>query len=247
MEKKVFEESLKVRYSETDFNLVLKPSVLLNFLQDLASDNAESLGFGYSFVTEHNLAWFLLKYHMEFNDYPSHIYDLKIKTEPRGYNKIFAFRDFELYSGQKLIGRAASTWSLVDLQTKNIVAIQNVLSSNPYMTQFQKRETDLTYSKFHPLERIDIERVFEIRFDDIDVNMHVNNSNYIIWAFEPLDFEFRSSKKLMTLDIMFKKEIKYGGKVLSQIEISDDITNHVLKNSETGEDLCLICAKWINK
>ena len=66
----MFEEEIKVKYSEMDFKLGLKPSALLNFLQDLASENAENLGFGYSYITPKNLAWFLLKYRMEFDKYP---------------------------------------------------------------------------------------------------------------------------------------------------------------------------------
>ena len=65
----MFEENVKVRYSEMDYDLVLKPSALLQFMQDMASDNAESLGFGYSYIVKHNLAWFLLKYRLEFEDY----------------------------------------------------------------------------------------------------------------------------------------------------------------------------------
>ncbi len=247
MENKIFEEIFKIRYSEIDFNQVLKPSVLLNFLQDLASDNAEVLGFGYSYIIKHNLAWFLLKYHMEFENYPSNIYDLKIKTEPRGYNKHFAFRDFEIFDNEKLIGRVASTWSLVDLTTKSIVSVPEIFSENSYMKPFTKRESDLVYKKVHPPKQINTEKIFEVRFDDIDVNMHVNNANYIVWAFEPLALNFRRSKKLKTLDMVFKKEITYGNKILSQVEIIENTTNHILKNLETGEELCLISAKWIDK
>ena len=230
-----------------DYDLVLKPSVLLHFLQDMASDNAESLGFGYSYIIKNNLAWFLLKYRIEFEDYPSRISDLKLTTEPRGYNKLFAFRDFAIYDGEKLLGRAASTWSLVNIETKNITPVHDALNLNPYMQPFEKREDDLVYEKIRPIEKIDLQKVFEVRFDDIDVNNHVNNANYIIWAFEPLGFDFRSKKKLKTLDIVFKKEIKYGNKILSQIEINENKTNHVLKNADTNEDLCLISAKWIDK
>lgn len=83
LEKNVFKEEIKVKYSEMDYKLGLKPSALLNFLQDLASENAEQLGFGYSYISKNNLAWFLLKYRMEFNDYPSSVYNLTVKTEPR--------------------------------------------------------------------------------------------------------------------------------------------------------------------
>ena len=102
-----------------------------------------------------------------------------------------------------------------------------------------------TKNELSKVQKIDITKIFEIRYDDIDVNCHANNGNYIIWAFEPLDFEFKSSHKLKILDIQFKKEIKFGQKVLSQIEFKDENTTvHVIKNAETNEDLCLLEALW---
>lgn len=247
MNNNVFKELVKVRYSEMDYTLTLKPVSLLHFLQDLASDNAETLGFGYSFIKKQNLGWFLLKYRMEFEDYPENVYDLKITTEARGYNKLFAYRDFGIYNDEKLLGRATSTWSLVDINSKRLASVQNILHDNPHMMQFEKRENDLNYEKISPLEKIDIKKIFEIRFDDVDVNKHVNNANYITWAFEPLPFSFKTNKKLKTLDVIFKKEVKFGSKVLVQVELLENKTKHLLKSLETGEDLCAVCAKWTDK
>lgn len=245
LEKNVFKEEIKVKYSEMDYKLGLKPSALLNFLQDLASENAEQLGFGYSYISKNNLAWFLLKYRMEFNDYPSSVYNLTVKTEPRGYNKLFAYRDFELYEGEKLLGRVASTWSLVDIYSKSLAPMAKVFENNKYMVQNEKRNDDLVYEKLKPVEKADLSKVFEIRYDDIDVNQHANNGNYIIWAFEPLSFDFKSTHKLKTLDIQFKKEIKFGSKILSEVEFKEDNkTIHTIKNADTGEDLCYMLALW---
>ena len=243
----LFEETVKIRYSEMDCDLVLKPSAMLQFLQDLASDNAENLGFGYSYIIKHNLAWFLLKYHLEFEDYPEGIYDLTIKTEPRGYNKIFAFRDFYISHGDKQIGRATSTWALVDLASKSMANASEILADNKYMIQHEKRENDLVYGKIKLPEKFDTEKIYEVRFDDLDVNRHVNNANYIAWALEPLNFEFRRANKLKTVDMLFKKEITYGSKVLSQVSIDGKNTIHAVKNAETGEELCLVNAEWIEK
>lgn len=244
---KIFEENFKIGYSEKDFNLVLKPAFLLRILQDLATTNAEELGFGYSYIVKNNLGWFLLKYHMEFNDFPENIEELTVKTEPRGYNKLFAMRDFEIINNGETLGRVASSWALVDMTTKNMTSVGNVFGESSYMKPFEKRETDLSYNKIKPIQKIDNEQIFNIRYDDIDVNTHVNNSNYIIWAFETLDINFRSTKKLKTLDMMFKKEIKYGSKVISQVEIDGNITHHVLKNADTNEEICLVMAEWIEK
>lgn len=230
-----------------DCDLVLKPGAMLQFLQDLASDNAEQLDFGYSYIIKHNLAWFLLKYRLEFDDYPEGIYDLTIKTEPRGYNKMFAYRDFYITHQGKQIGRAASTWTLVDLTTKSMANASEIFANNKYMTQNEKREDDLSYGKIRLPEKFDVEKTFEVRFDDLDVNKHVNNANYIVWAIEPLSFDFRRSHKLKTVDMMFKKEITYGNKVLSQVAIDGNKTIHAVKNAETGEELCIMNAEWIEK
>lgn len=244
MIKNGYSQNIAVKYSEMDCNLALKPSALLNFLQDLASDNAEKLGFGYSYISKHNLMWFLLKYRIEFTDYPVSVYDLTLKTEPRGYSKLFAYRDFELFDGEKLLGRAASTWSLVDVDSKSLAPVGKALN-NPDMPPHQKRDDDLNYDKIKPIEHVDIEREFEVRYEDIDVNKHVNNGNYIIWALEPLDFEFRCSHKIKTLDMVFKKEIQYGHKIISQIEFKDkNTTVHTVKNAQNGNDLCQVQINW---
>ncbi len=243
----VFEETVKIRYSEMDCDLVLKPSAVMQFLQDLASDNAEALNFGYSYIIKNNLAWFLLKYRIEFDDYPQGIYDLTISTEPRGYNKIFAFRDFKISHTGKQVGRASSTWALVDLNSKSMANASEILANNKYMTPFEKRDDDLSYGKIKVPENFDIEKIFEIRFDDLDVNRHVNNANYIVWAVETLDFDFRRNYKPKVIDMVFKKEITYGSRVLSKTHKEGNITTHILQNYETGEDLCHIKIEWIMK
>lgn len=242
--KQGFIKNIEVKYSEMDYNLALKPSALLNYLQDFASENAENLGFGYSYITKQNLMWFLLKYRMEFDEYPTGIYDLTVKTEPRGYSKLFAFRDFELYEKGKRLGKIASTWSLVDVTNKSLASMEKVLN-NAEMPPFEKREDDLKYEKIRVPEQVNIEKIFEVRYNDIDVNSHANNGNYIIWAFEPLSFEFKSNHTLKSLDMVFKKEIKYGEKLVSQVSFKDEKTTvHVLKNSKTGDDLCLLNCEW---
>ncbi len=239
-----YSENINIKYSEMDYNLVLKPSALLNFLQDMASANAEQLDFGYSAIVKKNLAWFLLKYRLEFSEYPQNLYNLTLTTEPRGYNRLFAYRDFGLYDGEKQLGKVSSIWSLVDLDNKKLANIQTALDS-PAMKPYEKREDDLIFDKIPAIENPNIEKKFEIRFDDLDVNRHVNNCNYIIWAFEPLSFDFRSTKRLKTLDIAYKKEVKYGDEILSQIQIVNNTTIHNIKNLTTGEDLCSMKAEWI--
>ena len=244
MINKGYQENLVVKYSEIDQNKALKPYSLLNFLQDIASKNAEDLGFGYSYIHPKNYAWFLIKYRMEFEEYPFDIQELILKTEPRGYNKLFAYRDFELYNADKLLGRIHSMWSIVDIESRSIVPISTAILENPYMVNFEKRLDDLSFSKITSVTKPSIEKEFEVRYNDLDVNGHANNGNYIVWAFEPLSFEFKNAYRIKTLDMVYKKEAKFGEKLISQVEFKDKSkTLHRLFNSY-GEDLCLLECEW---
>ena len=239
-----YEEKITVKYSEIDQNLAMKPFALLNFLQDIASKNAEDWGFGYSYIHPRNYAWFLIKYRMEFEEYPFDIQDLVLKTEPRGYNKLFAYRDFELYSGEKLLGRMHSMWSIVNIDSRSIVPISTAIPDNPHMVQLQKREDDLAFAKISQITTPTLEKEFEVRYNDLDVNGHANNGNYIVWAFEPLSFEFKNTHRIKTLDMIYKKEARFGEKLVSQIEFKNDNTTiHRLQNTD-GEDLFLLECEW---
>ena len=245
MQNIILEENINIKYSEMDFDTSLKPYSLLNYFQDIASDSAENLGFGYSFVRERNLMWVLLKYRIEFDEYPVGLYKVKLTTQPRGYNRLFAYRNFAMYNGEKRIARASSIWSLVNMSTKEISIVENVIQ-NPYMPKFKKNDDDLNFSKIPAITNIDAEKEFEVRYNDIDVNRHANNGNYIVWAFEPLSFDFKASHKLKNIDMVFKKENKFGESLKSQVQfINETTTLHSLQHAKTNEDLCNLKCEWV--
>ncbi len=239
------EEKIFVKYSEMDHNLALKPYSLLNFLQDIASDNAEKFGFGYTYMTSHNYAWFLIKYRMEFNDYPVDVRNITMKTAPRGYNKLFAYREFEMFEDDRLLGRMFSVWSVVDINSRMTVPVSVAIPDNENMVQYEKREDDLIFSKIRLPEIVSSTKEFEVRYNDLDVNGHANNGNYIVWAFEPLDIDFKTNHKIKTLDMMYKKEARFGEKVFVDVYFKDEmITVHRIYNS-SNEDLCLVECRWV--
>lgn len=239
-------QEFNVKYSEMDHNLALKPFSLLNFLQDIASLNAEELGFGYTYMSSHNYAWFLIKYRMEFYDYPVNLLNITIKTRPRGYNKLFAYREFELLDSEKILGKIFSMWSVVDINSRQTVLISNAFSENENMRPYEKSENDLQFAKIKPCESSFISKEFEVRYNDLDVNGHANNGNYIVWAFEPLSLEFKTMHKIKSLDMVFKKEARYAEKITAQVYFKDELTSvHVIKN-EKNEDLCLIECCWVS-
>ena len=115
------------------------------------------------------------------------------------------------------------------------------------MKKFTKGENDLDFAKIPAITDVQYKKEFEVRYNDLDVNMHANNGNYIIWALEPLPYEFQANHKLKTIDMAYKKEIKYGEKLISEVQITNgNTTIHSLKHAQTGEELCVLNCIWTN-
>src|SRR5574344_1325373 len=139
--KYAFEKKYPIDYHQTDLKNVLKPSALLNILQDMATINAEMLGFGYSFTHPKNYGWFLIKYRMEFENYPEKLTEINVRTQARGLSKLMAVRDFEvLTTDDKRLERISSQLLMINLKLKKILPIKKVLTIMP---DFEKKEDDL--------------------------------------------------------------------------------------------------------
>ncbi len=239
------EKTYPVTMSELDMNYRLKPAALLNLLQDMGARNISGTPFGNKELNAQNLGWFLVRYRLEFDKYPQNLTEIKFYTENRGTLRQTAYRDFEAYTpdGERIL-RGTTSWLMVDLETKSLV---NIEQKFPDITRFEKRENDLTLSKLKPFESADKEILFHVRYNDLDMNGHVNNTVYILWAMETLDFNFRNSHEIDTLDIYFKHEVRYGEDVISMVKFNDDgSSEHIIRNADTKEDLCLIKISYKN-
>lgn len=248
-ENKTLENVYTVSVSEQDRNHILKPSILLNYMQNLAAKSIDLLGSQFSCdgLAKENRGWFLIRYRLEFEDYPIGVKQLLLKTENRGCQRLAAYRDFEGYDfdSGKLLFRATSSWFIVDLVNKSVV---NIKQEYPEFFDYEKREGDLTLKKLNSFDTPDVEKVFHVRYDDLDINGHVNNTVYITWAMEALEYNFRASHKLKTMDIYFKHEVRYGEDIVSCIKTDNEqkTTQHLIKNAKTGEEVCLMKCVFVD-
>lgn len=237
-----------VSIAEADCMHRIKPVLMFNHMQELAATSIEKydMRYGWSSLLEKGLAWFLIRYRVEFDSTPTDCSEIKVVTESRGCRRMNAYRDFEVFdnnSGQRIL-RASSCWFIVDIENKSVINIQKDF---PEFMLYQDREDDLELQKLKPLDRVDSEKTFHVRYDDLDINNHVNNTVYITWALEALDSEYRKANNLKSMDIYFKHEVSYGEDIVSQVKYDreNNVTEHLIKNASTGEELCLLKAEFV--
>ena len=114
---------------------------------------------------------------------------------------------------------------------------------------FERREDDFDYEKIPSVEALNLpvmKKEFRIRFDDLDVNQHVNNANYIAWALETLDYNFKCENAIKSMDVYYKKDIAFDGKIVAEacLDYENLSSVHSIKNAQTQEELCSLKIEW---
>lgn len=240
MEKYVKEYNL--RTYECDKNGYLRIVTLFNILQDIADSHATDLGLGMEYCLEKGFAWVGANYHVKINRMPKTHEYIKILSWPSEQRKIGAIRDFAVYDSQdNMIISASSQWILIDFARKRPVSLKDNL---PEYTIINEHSLVSKFEKLPQPERVDIEKTFSIRYDDIDINMHVNNSLYPLWASETLEHAFRDEYIPSEIEVSFKKEGHLGEDVHITSQVDDLQTLHSIKSMNDNRELSSIRIKW---
>ncbi len=236
----MYTEKKILKTYQTDRHGLIRPVMLMNELQAIADTNAEMLGAGRTFCMNNEIAWVVTHYLVDIIRLPKEAEELEFSTWPSGRGELKATRDFEIRdTSGNVIVRATSQWVMIDLKTRKPLRLSEVL---PDWVSEERRALDLPFEKFPDFSPTQTCKFF-IRYDDIDVNQHVNNAVYSSWATESVGFDFRDTHELRQLFINFKKEIPCQEKeICIDCLNEDDISRHKIKTGET-ENANVIC-KW---
>jgi len=216
----------------------VRPLILMNELQAAADAHAEMLGAGRTYLLENNLAWVVTHYLVDILELPREGEDLRVITWPSCQDSLRATRDFEIRGADdRLMVRATSQWILIDMARRRPLRLNEHLPPWPICTS---RAWDRTFDKFGDFSPVK-SHVIKCRFDDIDVNQHINNAVYAVWATESVGYVYRNEHTLRRIELNFKKEIKPDTpQVIVDVVIDGDVSYHKIRTDDT-EHASVIC------
>lgn len=239
MTQRLIEKRILQAYQCDRFGNV-RPLILMNELQGVADTHAEKLGCGRTYLLEHNLAWVVTHYLVDIIELPREGEELTFITWPSNQDSLRATRDFEVRGADnRLMVRATSQWLLIDMTRRRPLPLAEHLpdflidTTRAWNRKFE-RFTDFDATKTH---------VMKCRFDDIDVNQHINNAVYAVWATESVGYQFRNQHKLTRIELNFKKEVKPDTPEIA-IEVAFDglVTRHkIMTQGDDIEHASVIC------
>ena len=216
----------------------LRPVSLMNKLQGLAGTHAEMLGAGREYCLSRGVAWVLTHMFVDIVDMPRAEEMLTYSTWPSVTGAVRSERDFEITDEKgNLKVRAISQWVLIDLESRRPVRISEYF---PNWSGLPERVWDREFDKaadFIPTKS----SVMACRFDDIDVNQHINNAVYTVWATESVGFKYRNEHQLRGIDIYFEHEISpTTPTVRIEIALDGNVSRHKIMTQEV-EHAKVIC------
>jgi acyl-ACP thioesterase len=150
------------------------------------------------------------------------------RSWPRGSNKLFAIRDYDIRDeADNPVIRGRSAWLIVDLEKHRPLRPQALVEplppnegndalpgpqagNNPppslpdrFAENVAPKDKDTEAQNTAPLLR-------RVAYSDIDYNGHMNNTRYIQWIQDVIDLEIFNKAKQIRLDINYLSEARYG-------------------------------------
>lgn len=186
----------------------LAPAALAGYLQEAASRSAASFGWSLADLNQRGLTWVLAREQVVL-DAPLRAGDaLEIETWPSGLDRLAVLRDFRIFRAGAEIGRALTTWFVLDLERRRPVRPHAVLPEqlHPQVPHVLPAGTP----SVPPLAEPAVDRRFQVRFADIDGNLHVTNASYVAWILESVDEATWRGQRMAAFDVQFLAECNLG-------------------------------------
>jgi acyl-ACP thioesterase len=219
----IWREAYTIRSYEADAQGKATMPLLCRFMQESASNHAEHLGFGISWLAENNFAWFLTRQLVRMDIYPGLGETIQLLTWPKGRDRLLWYRDFKILdSGDSVIGRAVTAWLVIDLdrrRPRRADTLRSLHPSNDVESALPRRP-----GKVASLSKATHSHSLCVGYRDLDVNEHVNSARYIEWGLDAFDVEFHKSHRLAELEVNYLAEALCGDVVSANCEDTDGQT-----------------------
>jgi len=245
------EKEYAVHVYETGPDGKLSLHSLFDYLQDIASDHAVNLGYGRDELLKRNNFWVLSRIYAEINIWPGWGETICVRTWPRGTDRLFALRDFEIrYPDGRPVAKATSSWLIIDRDTKRIQRPDDNLSKYNSILNAEKalpRNAD----KLGPADSDgQSTQPFSVRLSDLDINLHTNNARYLKWITDSYDLDFIINNVPLSAEINYLAESRFNDSIaiiISSEKDNGNVFNHSIIRTGDDTELCRIRINWRNK
>ena len=204
---KILSENLRIRYRDVNREGRLKAVSWFGFMQEIAADHAETLGFGYSGMVDLNVFWVLARMRIRILRQPKVEETLKLETWPGSFRRLFAARHFrftDAAGGEVAV--ASSQWMILSLDHQRPQRVEIIADRCPDTSDLP------AYFDFGSrLANVPPEgegQFFPVRYSMEDVNGHLNNAEYMELAQDAAEYELGCPMDFDELEVVYHSAVR---------------------------------------
>jgi acyl-ACP thioesterase len=208
----IWSENCEVRFGAIDKSDTMTLDAALDFFQEAAISHAENLGVGRKAMAQANQGWILSRMSLQIDKRPKYGETITVRTWPRGGEKLFALRDYDIRDAEdKPVIRARSCWIIIDIERRRPLRPQSIMDALP-QNEGQDALLPGRTLAVSLEEQLNLRKAAERKalYSEVDYNGHVNHVSYIRWIEDTIDPSLLEQAKQMRLDINYLNEVLPG-------------------------------------
>lgn len=208
----------------------IKNEEILEMLTDIAGTHSNLIGNNAEEFNKEHKAWVVLLWKLKVKRRPRINEEILVKTWVRNSTGIYSVRDFEVFdTAGNVIMEAASKWCIMNLETRRPMRFDKELAE-AYGAESRNIFED--FEKTITPEDFDVESEYVVTENDIDVNNHFHNANYLNAAYKAINDFDMTNYHFNNLQMEFKKEIMFGEIIKVSCKNIDEKKIIVLKTED---------------
>ncbi len=235
----LFERKFHVEICDIDTRNALTNYGILRMMQEIAGAHSDSLGISINHMVEKPYNWLLLNWKLQVFSRPIWNSELTVKTWPSSADKLYSYRDFEIYTkNNELVAKATTKWVLINTNTLNIEK-----TSQEILDIYKPDNTcvfEEPIQKLKEPEEYDFTKNYIITRNDLDINGHANNLSYLKMITNLMPDDDYNNIDFKNLEIMYKKECKLGDELACMFSKVDNAYTISIKSKDLSVLYCII-------
>lgn len=225
----IYRESFKLAGNALDRCNRLKPSALLDMMQQAATSQCDQLSLGWKDMETRGLIWAVTRTHVQILRQAAPGSTITLETWPGVTSRVAYPRSTVGYDSQgNELFRGISLWVLMDRDTRKMVLPGKSGLELPGI----ERGGELAVPG--SLAPVKLEGLAQrvVRYSELDRNGHMSNTRYLDWMEDLLPGSFHREHPLMDFTITYLNEAREG----QRVDMSYALDEHgIVRLEATGE------------